>query len=88
MNIERRMHTEQGMDTQAGLGAGEECSVSRPSRAVTVTRRVSGGSEVSVLPLYERFDEGGVCEVDVRVEKRGRYVYVVREGIKESEARG
>ncbi|KAJ6199130.1 hypothetical protein J3E72DRAFT_188300 [Bipolaris maydis] len=89
IGLDGPMQTEHGTDMQAGLSVGEERSVQRPARAVTVmTRRVSGGSEVSVLPLYERFDEGGVCGVDTRVEKRGRYVYVVGEGIKASDARG
>ncbi|KAH6868605.1 hypothetical protein BKA58DRAFT_318221 [Alternaria rosae] len=45
-----------------------------PSRAVT--RR---SSEVSALPRYERFDEEEVCDKDARIEKRGRYSYVLGE---------
>jgi len=51
-------------------------------------RSMSGGSEVSILPLYELFEEGGVCGVDMGVEKRGRYVYVVGEGVKGFGGRG
>ncbi|EUC36445.1 hypothetical protein COCCADRAFT_88129 [Bipolaris zeicola 26-R-13] len=84
IGLEGRVQTEQGTDMQAG----GEYSVQRPARAVTVMRRMSGGSEVSVLPLYERFEEGGICGGDVRVEKRGKYVYVVGEGGKGFDARG
>lgn len=59
--------------TRVGLEGGA-IRLQRPSRAVT--RR---SSEVSVLPRYERFDEGEVCDKDARIEKRGRYSYVLGE---------
>ena len=53
---------------------GDAIRLQRPSRAVT--RR---SSEVSALPRYERFDEGELCDEDARIEKRGRYSYVLGE---------
>ena len=59
--------------TRVGLGDGA-IRLQRPSRAVT--RRIS---EVSALPRYEQFDEGELCDEDARIEKRGRYSYVLGE---------
>jgi hypothetical protein len=62
-------------ESTAGRQEGDAASLQRPSR-VLLTRR---SSEVSVLPRYERFNEGEPCDEDAKVEKRGKYTYVLAE---------
>ena len=58
---------------EVDAGDGE---VTRPLR--TVMRHES---DVSVLPRYERFDEGVMCGEGAELEKRGRYMYMLGGGM-------
>ena len=52
-----------------------EDDLQEPRRAFI--RRDTCGSEISALPRYERHGEDAKCAVDMEMEKRGKYTYVL-----------